>query len=47
MKKIIESKKFKTAKGREFEVSYCKIDSGKPGPTLALVAGQHGMEHIG
>lgn len=47
MKKKIESKKFKTAKGREFEVSYCAVDSGKPGPTLALVAGQHGMEHMG
>jgi predicted deacylase len=47
MQKKIESKKFKTAKGKEFEVSYCTVDSGKPGPTLALLAGQHGMEHIG
>jgi predicted deacylase len=47
MKKHIEKRRFKTAKGREFQVAYCTVDSGKPGPTLALLAGQHGMEHIG
>ncbi len=47
MKKTIKSKKFNSLDGREFEVSFCDIDSGKSGPTLALIAGQHGMEHIG
>lgn len=47
MEKIIKHKKFKAFQGEEFNVSYCVIDSGKSGPELALVAGQHGMEHIG
>jgi predicted deacylase len=38
---------FRSAKGREFTVTYARIDGGSPGPALALVAGQHGMEHIG
>jgi len=41
------SKTFTCAKGREFAVSYVRIEGGRPGPALALVAGQHGMEHIG
>lgn len=43
----IVSKSFTCAKGREFQVSYARIQGGRPGPKLALIAGQHGMEHIG
>jgi predicted deacylase len=42
-----ESRAFTCAKGREFTVSYVRIDGGRPGPALALIGGQHGMEHIG
>lgn len=45
--KEIFRKEFTTHNGRKFQVSYCEIKSGKPGPTLCLLAGQHGMEHIG
>jgi predicted deacylase len=38
---------FICAKGREFTVSYCRIQGNRPGPALALIGGQHGMEHIG
>jgi len=40
-------KKFRTCKGREFQVTRCRIDGGSPGPTLTLIAGQHGAEHAG
>lgn len=40
-------KTFKTFQGREFQVTLCKITGKKSGPTLALIAGQHGMEHVG
>lgn len=38
---------FTTVKGREFQVSIGIIHGAKPGPTLAHVGGQHGMEHMG
>ena len=41
------SKSFTSAKGRTFTVAGCRIKGSQPGPTLALIAGQHGMEHIG
>ncbi|MBT3344189.1 MAG: hypothetical protein HN712_13255 [Gemmatimonadetes bacterium] len=41
------SKSFTCANGRDVAVSYCRIQGSRPGPTLALIAGQHGMEHIG
>jgi prepilin-type N-terminal cleavage/methylation domain-containing protein/prepilin-type processing-associated H-X9-DG protein len=47
MIKKIESKTFTSFDGKEFNVSFCRIDSERPGPVLTLIAGQHGMEHIG
>jgi predicted deacylase len=47
MNKRIESKTFRAFNGREFKVSYATIEGEKPGPTLTLIAGQHGMEHMG
>jgi len=41
------SHSFTCAKGREFSVGYVRIEGSRPGPTLMLIAGQHGMEHIG
>lgn len=38
---------FTSADGRQFKVSYRRIHGKTPGPTLTLIAGQHGMEHIG
>lgn len=40
-------KEFVTSQGVEFQVTLCKIKGQMPGPTLTLIAGQHGMEHIG
>ncbi|MFA7231264.1 MAG: succinylglutamate desuccinylase/aspartoacylase family protein [Victivallaceae bacterium] len=45
--KEIIKRKFTTVSGKEFHVSYCKITGKSPGPTLACIAGQHGMEHSG
>lgn len=33
--------------GRVFHVTLCRIAGYADGPTLTLIAGQHGMEHIG
>ena len=41
------SKEFQECSGKKFTVSYYKITGSKPGPTLTLLAGQHGMEHSG
>ena len=41
------SKTFRSSQGREFQVTYCRIRGKSPGPTLTLIAGQHGAEHIG
>ena len=43
----IVRKTFTDAKSCGFEVAYARIEGNKPGRTLAVVAGQHGMEHIG
>ena len=40
-------KEFATHNGRKFTVTYCEIQGAQPGPVLTLLAGQHGMEHIG
>ncbi|HBE02840.1 MAG: hypothetical protein A2096_14145 [Spirochaetes bacterium GWF1_41_5] len=40
-------KSFTAFNGRKFQVTYCRINGNTPGPVLSLVAGQHGMEHIG
>jgi predicted deacylase len=40
-------RRFRTLKGKEFQVTYCKITGSAPGPVLTLIAGQHGMEHSG
>lgn len=42
-----KKRSFRSADGRDFQVSYFKIEGSLPGPSIALVAGQHGMEHIG
>ena len=41
------SKDFTDAKGNTFPVCVARIVGDSPGPTLGLIAGQHGMEHIG
>jgi predicted deacylase len=41
------SKKFSDQNAKEFTVTYCRITGSAPGPTLTLLAGQHGMEHSG
>lgn len=38
---------FTAVDGKKFQVSYFRIDGARPGPTLTLIAGQHGMEHSG
>jgi predicted deacylase len=38
---------FQTAKGIKFQTTLCKIKGSEPGPVLTLIAGQHGMEHMG
>ena len=43
----VKKRIFKCAKGRERAVTVCSVKGRERGPTLALVAGQHGMEHIG
>lgn len=45
--KKIFRKKFKTLKEREVTVTFCEIKGKEKGPVLTLIAGQHGMEHIG
>ncbi len=40
-------KQFTDAKGNAFDVSVARIVGARPGPTLGLIAGQHGMEHTG
>ena len=40
-------KTFRTAKGKEFQVTIFTIAGTAPGPVLGIVAGQHGMEHSG
>ncbi len=40
-------KKFTTAQGRDFQVTYWTLTGSRPGPVLTIVAGQHGMEHSG
>ncbi len=45
--KEIVSKKFRTLKGKEFQVTYCRITGRGAGPALTFIAGQHGMEHSG
>jgi predicted deacylase len=38
---------FRTREGREFRVSVGVIRGSRPGPVMAQLAGQHGMEHLG
>jgi predicted deacylase len=40
-------KDFQTTKGQKFQVTLCEIKGEQPGPALTLIAGQHGMEHMG
>ncbi len=40
-------RKFTTAQGREFQVSFFTIRGISQGPVLTVIAGQHGMEHSG
>jgi predicted deacylase len=47
MPKRFQRRTFRTHQGREFSVTYCRITGKQPGPSLALIGGQHGMEHIG
>lgn len=41
------SEDFTTATGRRFQVTRFSVTGSKPGLTLTLIAGQHGMEHSG
>lgn len=41
------SKNFIDQSAKEFTVTCCRITGLAPGPTLTLLAGQHGMEHSG
>lgn len=47
LKKDTYSKIFQAADGRTKTVTIVKLTGEQPGPTLTLIAGQHGMEHIG
>lgn len=40
-------KNFTAFNNVNFQVTVCEIFGSKPGPTLTLIAGQHGMEHMG
>ncbi len=40
-------KQFTDAKGRKITVTYWTLTGNRPGPTMTVVAGQHGMEHSG
>lgn len=41
------SKQFTDCNGNSCRVTWWKIKGNKPGPVLTIVAGQHGMEHVG
>ena len=41
------SKQFTDCNGNSCTVSWCRIKGNAPGPVLTIVAGQHGMEHVG
>ena len=41
------AQEFTTFQGRTFTVTCYEIKGRQPGPVLTLIAGQHGMEHIG
>ena len=43
----IFSKKFEDCKGNSCQVTWCRIKGNTPGPVLSIIAGQHGMEHVG
>ncbi|MDD5676778.1 MAG: succinylglutamate desuccinylase/aspartoacylase family protein [Kiritimatiellae bacterium] len=47
IEKTVLRNTFQSAGGRKVTVSVWRLQGKKPGPTLALVAGQHGMEHMG
>lgn len=38
---------FTPAQGRKFEITCFTVEGTRPGPVLAVIAGQHGMEHSG
>ena len=40
-------KKFTDCNGNECKVTWLRIKGNRPGPVLSIVAGQHGMEHVG
>lgn len=45
--KKVFRKEFTAHDGKKRTVTYIEIKNQKPGPVLTLIAGQHGMEHIG